>query len=540
MTEDEFQKIPIEFLNGAVLIDDDLYWEKSEEEATEELVVPDEFSDGDVAGTGGQEASRALSSMINAEQVVDGFSNLGLICSTYRWSPGHNTFPNSTDKADLIILDWKLDDTEDAGDTAVAFLNCRLEKDLAGQRRLRYVVIYTDKPMAGVLEKLYNDITIPNDITLSIDGNSVDIRETNGPPLWRILYQSKNETAERDLAKDILIDFASFLGGMLPRMVMAGVAEIRSRTFEHLYRFNKALDKVVASHLLAKRSSELEFAASSESFSEFVIGLIVNDFSDALYGSPMLNEASSSGAVTHHLSATSGDKMRLNSVKADATQYQLHTLLSEQDYEKFYEVAKALFVLNSAKAKKFREGKTPIEFADSGHQEYARLTVIHLMNNYPRLWKSQAQLKSGTVVKLEGAGDQAAKYMVCVQPICDAVRLAVGEGSFTKFPFLELEQVGPEKHFSLVVQDGDNYVYLSTKHKLSEIVMASFAADQNSRDVRTAGEENERTFVDKYDARYRWISELKEIYAMEIQNVMSTQGGRVGSNKFEWFRSKSS
>lgn len=541
MTEEELLRVPREFLNAAVLIDDELYWDKPTEDEAAELVEPGEFEFGDAARLEAVDPSKALSSRIDAEQVVDGFSDLGLVCATYRWTEKHSTFPNSSDKADLIILDWKLDDKEDVGTTAVGFLNKRLAQDLAGKRRLRYVVVYTDKPMAGVIQKLVDDLTIPQGITLATNDNCVEIREETGPSLWRILYQSKKTTVEADLAKAVLTDFAKFMDGLLPRAVMSGVAELRNRTFEHLYRFNKTLDPAVASHLLAKRSSELEFSTASDAFSEFVIGLIVNDFSDALYGSELLGQTSSAEAVNHHMAPSGGTNLKLNQLEVHANLDQLRSLISDQEYASFFSTAETVFNLTSEKARKnFKSGRVPMEFAGVDTLQYATLSQIDLMNNYPRTSSEQFQLKSGVIVRAENGAGEGHKYLVCIQPICDSVRLNVDEGVSSRFPFIELQIVEPTKKFTFVVKVGDEYVFLLTKHKISEVLMASFAASIETRDVRSVGEGSERAFVDIDGTSYLWVSELKEIYAIELQNTLSSQISRIGSNKFEWFRTKSS
>lgn len=546
MTEEELLRVPCEFLNAAVLIDDELYWgapteDSANEQDDEKVNEPDEYDFGDTDSISEEAPSKALSSPIDAEQVVDGFSDLGLVCATYRWSEKHSRFPNSSDKADLIILDWKLDNKEAVGTTAVEFLNRRLAQDLAGRRRLRYIVIYTDKPMAGVIEKLSDDLNVPESLTLAAEDNCIEIKEINGPSLWRILYQSKTITAEADLAKAVLKDFSKFLDGLLPRAVMSGVAEIRNRTFEHLYRFNKTLDPVIASHLLAKRSSELEFSAASDTFSEYVIGLIVNDFSDALYGSELLNHTSSALEVDHHMTSTAETTMRWNQLEVKATPDEISTLISEQDYSKFLSTAETVFGLTSEKKKEaFKSGRSPMEFSIVDNDQYAKLSEIDLMNNYPREISQQLQLKSGVIVRFKDATHDEWRYLICIQPLCDAVRLDTSKGASSRFAFIEFQVVQPTKKFTFVVKVGDEYVYLLTKHKMSEVVMASFSASSGTRDIRTVGEARERAFLDIDKTKYMWLAELKEIYAIELQNLLSSQTSRIGNNKFEWLRTKSS
>lgn len=534
MTEDSILNVPREFLSAAVLIDDELYWDQSKDDHAAEIVEPDEFDTAEADS----EPSQAVSSKIDAEQVVDGFSELGLVCATYKWAPGHSTFPNSSEKADLIILDWKLDDQEEIGTTAVSFLNGRLSRDLSGTRRLRYVVIYTDKPKAGVIDKLQNELDVPDNVQIVTDDDSVEIKEDGGPSLWRILYQSKKSVEEKKLAKAILRDFAGFLDGLLPRAVMSGVAELRNRTFEHLYRFNRTVDPAVASHLLAKRSSELEFPAASDAFSEYVIGLIVNDFSDALYGSDLLRKTASSSEVKGRMSTSEGARLRLDGNEKDVSLAQLDALLHGQSFEAFLTTAGTVFGLNAKGKKKLTEGKSSIEFAEVDTLQNSALSNIDQMSRYPRQLAGQFQLKSGVIVKVDGENDNPDRILVCVQPVCDAVRLATDDDVSTRFPFIELEVVPATRKFTFVVKMADEYVYLLTRHKVSELTMASFFASKDSGDVRTRGEGNERHFVDADGVKYQWVSELKEIYAIELQNQLSHQASRIGSDKFEWLRVK--
>ncbi len=539
MTEDDLLGVPREFLNAAVLIDDELFWGQPVEQAADELTEPSEFEIGSASDLAAK-PSQSSESKIDAEKVVDGFSDLGLVCATYRWSEDHSTFPNSSDKADLIILDWKLDDTEAVGTTAVKFLNDRLKQDLEGKRRLRYIVIYTDKPMAGVIGKLSNELSVPAGISLVPNDDSVEIREDNGPSLWRILYQSKTVTEESALAKAVLLDFANFLNGLLPRAVMAGVAELRNRTFEHLYRFNKSVDPAVASHLLAKRSSKLEFPAAQDAFAEFVVGLIVNDFSDALHGSNMLRETASAQAVADHLLSDDGVKLRHNKLEVDATSEQFKVLVSEPNHSDFLNTAQDVFNLTPEKAEKtFSDGRNPMEFASVDDAQYAALSSIDLMSNYPRAVSDQYQLKSGVIVQVENGQDGSSGYLICVQPICDSVRLSADPANPNRFPFVELVEVEPTKKFSFVVKVGGRFVYLMTRYKVSELQMASFVASGTTGDVRTVVDGTNRSFVDVAGKPYRWISELKELYSIDLQNKLSSQANRIGNNKFEWLRARS-
>ena len=192
---------------------------------------------------------------------------------------------------------------------------------------------------------------------------------------------------------------------------------------DHFRGGRPRLDHAAASHLLAKRSSELEFPASADSFSEFIVSLIVRDFSDALHGSPMVASASSLGAVERCVASSDGQKLKLDSdgeKKADSKK--LKTIISDESYEKVIDAIKQLFGLNGSKVNRVKQGKNPVQIATVTSAQYAEMTTIDLLNNYPRKWNGRYQLRSGTIVRERDEGGSE-NYYVCVQPLCDGVGL---------------------------------------------------------------------------------------------------------------------
>ncbi|QFT59179.1 hypothetical protein FIU94_10110 [Sulfitobacter sp. THAF37] len=552
MTKFDFLDIPKEFLGAAVFIDDALIWPKNKvdtADAGEGLVAPD--SDGFDVGLEETEqpAAEAKIPEVNAEAVVDGFSELGLICSTYQWRAEHKQPPKSIDKADLIIIDWKLDETER---TALDILAQRLKEDLDGRKRLRYVAIYTDRGTDSVLDAIVEEFGGIDGITASKIEDSVDVKVIAGPSVWRIKHFKKNDVKEEALAEAVVKDFAEFQDGILPRTVMATVAEVRNRTYEHLFRFNRGLDKAISTHLLDKRSSTLEFPTSRESFAEYTTTLVLDDLAAALHSSKLVASVTDKEDLTRCLTLTSPKSIKISD-KNDNSAYSfsgedLETVFFGQDYEVFKELVKSKLSMNNSDTRGFQEGKKPLMLLDIDPNSFTQISILDQINSYPKNIDGHFLLRSGTILKrkvqgqdqdVAGEGNQAAEggeYFLCLQPVCDAVRLV----ERTAFPLLKLKLVEQTKKFRFPIMEGTEFKHLTSTFKLSDIVMADFEPNGDTHDVRSVRVGSCEEFTAFDGSKFIWLAELKEHYAAEAQSALAAQGGRIGNNKFEWLRRKAS
>ncbi|MDA5555803.1 response regulator receiver domain [Shimia sp. MMG029] len=540
MTKFDFVDIPREFLGAAVLIDDDLDWSEATEPSSSEtvdLIEPDDFSGS--AETEEQSSGKTDTS-VNAEAVVDGFSELGLVCSTYRWRENHEKVPKSTEKADLIVIDWKLKPGNEK--IALGILTERLKQDLSERNRLRYIAIYTsessEKVLNAVVEGFNNDVSA---ITAARKGDAVHVFLDSGATIWRVGHFSKKIQGGM-LATHILNDFADFQDGVLPRTVMAAVAEIKRSAYEHLFRFGKSLDPALATHLLDKRISELEFPTSRDSFAEFATSLVLADISAALHSSNLVASATGKTDLTRCLGLENPKSMgvlrdQLEDPK-EFDQEQLETVFFSEDYDKFATVIEQGLKLNAKKKKSFREGKAPIALSTVQEDDLTALAYLDQINSYPKKSNGSYALKSGTILKRVPDTEAEPEFFLCLQPLCDSVRLS----GPTSFPLLKLLSVSAKQKFSFPIKEEKGYRYLTSKFKLSDVNMATFEPNAESRDVRssTSGPDATQVFTCYDNNEFVWIGELKPHYAAEAQGALATQGGRIGNDKFEWLRRKAS
>ncbi|PZP17456.1 MAG: hypothetical protein DI613_23650 [Kocuria rhizophila] len=151
-----------------------------------------------------------------------------------------------------------------------------------------------------------------------------------------------------------------------------------------------------------------------------------------------------------------------------------------------------------------------------------------------RYAKPSPVLQLGTIVEQDGL------YAVCVQPLCDSVRI---DGS-RMFPLLPLEIVseGDRIQSDLTVRDSNNpggYVRLRLVPKPSRILMRDFKSGPSGA-VQVRRYRNVERFSEvKVKGRgksWRWVGDLKADHAQRMVERLSSEFSRVGLEEAESLR----
>jgi hypothetical protein len=142
-------------------------------------------------------------------------------------------------------------------------------------------------------------------------------------------------------------------------------------------------------------------------------------------------------------------------------------------------------------------------------------------------------LTLGSIIA-EDVENSPSRYWLCVQPVCDSVRLK----DKRNFPFLKMTKAPTEAAFNYVVKDRVTWVELNLQLRPHESRMISFKPRSGEREIRAAKESSEWFFqaVDSERKKYRWIAELKTEHSQRVANDYSNQMSRVGLMESEWLR----
>lgn len=522
------------FLHSAVLIDDQIewsYWGQSGETFDEfEIEEPEEFELAEENQT--PEDSAPLKSKLHAKPIIKSFSSHGIVCSPYTWGAEDDEFPNSSEKADLLILDWKLEEgAEEKGTYAKGFIKNRLEKDIKNKERLRFISIYTSEKQDDVLTPLKLALVEIPGAEVTGENNYLDIASNLGHKICRINVISKGAVLEDQLADKLIEDFLAFAGGFLPNILLSSVAEIRNKTYEYLAQYHSGLDHAVISHYTALKSQEETFDTAEMQFRQYVSNIVASSIQSSLSFSEYVKNASSKTAIIKYLEAQNALKLCSEDNECD-DKSKIITILRSTNYEGLKKKVEKVLSLKSKKMRHFSDGKSPLFFKNPEYEAHLELSVLDLLKRTYRQNENSPVLKLGTILKHKDMN----VFYLCVQPLCDGVRLDSKKTSGHSFPFLKLEPVEQGKFHFIAPYDGENLKF-KCEVKPRNIYSFRFVAQEKTRDVRGSkrGKANYPYFHSTTDS-FKWLGELKDVYAQETLNRLAHQGSRVGTDKFEWLR----
>ena len=534
------------FLHAAVLIDDEISWSEPQGSEAKEIEEDTEEDTDEYGAVVDEEVGAAtpVESIIYADRIIETFSQMGIVCAPFTWkSDAVLTFPNSTDKADLLILDWKLEkDGAEKGSTACKLLKDRLVEDLKGTEKLRFITFYSSEDKGEILTKLSEVLSGVDGVSIERADNFLDVKSTQNSQnkeLWRITYINKS-LDETSLGNKLVSAYTEFVTGLLPTTVLAAITDIRNKAPEYLATFHKSLDLSIISHYSALKSQPSMFDTAEIQYREYIINLILSRISADLHHAETLKTVASRSTILEYLGHV--ESMTLACPTATemllSEKEQIIQLLSIEDSGEFIEKGIELFSIPNKKKRAWQEGRRPLSFYKDESlcdESMKDLSILDLFKRTRKEDKKQHVLKLGSVVGIAHQQDDTSFY-VCIQPLCDSLRLFPDDNPH-KFPFLKLQCVGADKNYNIVFRYGDDYKHCKVECKPKNIEMYSFDSSADSNEVRFDTNFQLDT-IHPAGLICEWIGELEAVYAQEIVNQLAAQGSRVGNDKFEWLRLK--
>jgi hypothetical protein len=545
---DRNRRVAANFLQSAIVFDDAPFFQEVEtEEVSNEAAAP---AAGDVLlePSGSDKPHELIPPPnqpepdhevgVDAKRLGDAFGREGLICGFLKPTLGEaqaigDLVAKAARRADIVILDWSID--RDQGDATLGVIDQILAADdEEGEERLRLIAIYTSRPETdAILNRVREcvDRHLPRHAVVQ-EGFTV----TKGP-LCITLYAkdtahvlgtpaAARACGEDELPARLVADFANMAAGLVPLVALAGLAAVRSETHRILSVLSGALDPAyVAQRVLISDPHE-----AAEQLVALVTGELRSVMEDKRVGDEAGDEAildwlrwqTQAGKVLglsagndevndlaalleHGLSAPAADEAQ--EITAMRNHANLKTLLKRK---KEVETATRLFAVTDAAA-------------DEANDRFAMQVSLRTQySNPPRV------LQLGTLVR-----DLGGNYYLCVQPICDSVRI----GAEREFPFLPaVESADP---FDLVVRDpAGARRTLMFQRKPFMLKKILFPASPGVGCVQAAEIDGAFRFTDAADNAYVWIARLDEGYAQRVVHGLGAALSRIGVNEFEWLRSK--
>ena len=461
------------FLQTVVVLDDAAYMGQNctpgpLREPSEELPMAEETQNGERVDGSNDRERRTL----DAEALVNGFAAEGLVCAVLTAASedgGVGATVKASRRADIVILDWHLGDQ---GERALEILSHLAGPEVAKANRLPMVVVYSASPIiARVRERVA--LALPGFEAVDRPGGILALRSTR----TMILFIRKGPTSashgsisEPDVPMRLITEFAAANNGILRSLALGGVAAIRDETHRVVGRFHRGLDGPFLTHrVLLGRPEDADDYATDLLGSEFMSVLRTSQVGrkyagmDAIQG--VLNELDAegqkfvlrlgSGSGTTETSLSVDKVMRLMESGLDGLKEVVGVQVGKKTKKTMHEMFYRLLTTDST------DGV-------AAHREFARVST-HMREPGTIGCNESVALGLGSIVR------HGKEYLLCVQPLCDAMRLR----DDTQFVFSAL--VNESNVLDVVVREIDGQdVGLAFDPSSAAIRVDEFAPDKTS------------------------------------------------------------
>lgn len=527
-----------DFLQTVVLVDDEAFRRAGSE-------VADSSDEGWDVGSGQTPHAPALrladpaptppADYLDAQATTEAFGNRGLACAVL--SPQtleeneevRNPLVKTARRADLVVFDWNLNG--DVGKTTLRLIRAVLKDDSDGdERRLRVIALYTGDPdLADIVDQTRGIVTaVLPDYAVENDPKGLP-QFTCGPV--RVTVLAKEYLTSVDplyLPQKVPIDelparlrdeFCILCTGLVAGATVAALSGIRAEA----HRLLTALGPELDSAYLGQRASQnfpVDAERQLESLLTSEIGAIVAD-----------REVGSHAGLTRIKQwLTAQDGLAGGGLNQEVSAAQRLDFLEVGLGDDRLDAQVAKTKLSKTKLRGIRKSATDMFVTSSEDAVHANRAFSERMVIRTRYSKPEPVLRLGVVVQ------RANEFAMCVQPLCDSVRL---KGA-TPFPFLRLERrpledMSPGTFLLRDKNDDSAWIALKLDERPGNLMVITFPP--NAREVvgsrKLAGASH---FVASSRKRYRWVAELKVEQAQRAVENLARQFSRVGLAETEFLR----
>ncbi|ARE41332.1 hypothetical protein RGUI_3191 [Rhodovulum sp. P5] len=532
-----------EFIQTAVFVDDRIYERQDNTTGDTKSVVAPKTRKKAIKSVEAedpiQEAEIGESdSLPDARDIVTSFAKKQIVCSLYqpkktaKYSPESDIFPLCK-AADVVILDWDLfgDGGERASELAEGLVT-QAVKDVPEQ--LRLILIYTQEAnLFDIANRLYEKITgsigdslvpRPEDGGLAFHTENSRVVVLGKPGRTRTQEQEAFVVDESDLADAAISEFAKLASGLLHAASLLGLSEIRKNSRKILSKFHHDLDAGFLTHL--------SLSLPEEDASSHVIPLLVSEIES------VLEDALARPLVPKGLLADWCNNVWIpgehlgNIFKKDGVDYRkVAKLLCTEGFKAARAEEDATPNPDAEKKKNKNTRKAAQIFLPSADSS-ANQRFSHLMSSRTFYGNKDKTLKLGSVVHQKDDDT----YLLCIQPVCDSVRLK----SDRVFVFVQMEKGGEgdgDDASHIVILSDDSVRELVYKPKSYLCFTTTFSPDLATQEVVAKPDDQGALFFENTDGkRFYWADQLRASHAQRAVERFASDLSRVGLTEAEWLR----
>jgi hypothetical protein len=465
------------------------------------------------------------SSVVHVKPLADRFADLRLTCGVLKPSPNEpptdvtQRIVRAASGVDIVVLDWMLDPaTEFTAEQAV--------KDVVAQDEYgrRLIAIYTtQRDLEGIAQSLEEAITratrIDDELALQAGGTRILIFHKGGPQLDEKWMAYKRD--ESELPETLVRAFAKLSSGLVPAVALNSLAATRENAHRLLERLDQGLDLGYLGHLLR--------LAYREEGEQHLLDAISGELRAVIEDDTATRATASAGFdawLAHH-----NEQLH---VPAEA----LARLGEAMTDKKLLKAWAKKEIAGTFSEENVTELLVPVDEAVEARRSDARFA--HLMAMRQPYARPEPELHLGTIVRER---DLPSNYWVCIQPVCDSVRLdADPPTAFLMLPLEPVDHAAKGVKAAFVVRsDGGEWIHLWPWDRSSDIELMRMRPNHNGA-VRFLASETDgtlsgpKTVTTEEDITLIWIAQLKTAHALRVVHQYGTQLSRVGLDESEWIR----
>lgn len=455
---------------------------------------------------------------LDARALTEAFADRGILCSVII----PHTAPDAIDtqistlakSADITILDWKLGEITPRDSIAKI-----IEEDNAAGGKLRLIIIFSDADPASVMTDLAS-VVHGHGFVLDEGG-----REFSGPHA-RIVFFSKPGAAVslgpvvtyEKLPEEVIKEFTKLTSGLLPAAALTAITEIREHTHHLIATFSSTLDGAFLTHrCLIPDPNDSE---------QFLLDLLEGEIGSILHKSNVREAVNSDRCCAW---VTGND-----SISSDERKIVLNAL---QNYRRNNKTKGFQKLFCSEKEKEVAEKVLELFYkTNPSNLSVAKreLSVLATLDACGRQAKAP-RLQLGAIVK----DHSQSKYLLCIQPLCDSLRIKHDEAR--EFPFLVLENYdfrSDQSSLELCIPHRNETLWLTVKTLPKNLITYPFNGKSATEGFVEACSEGGSYFFKNSDSsiKLEWLAALKIGKAQRIASQLAARIHTLGIDEFEWLR----
>ena len=501
-----------DYFRTALLIDDRV---EPDYRALEEL-------DTDRAGVHNGEPESSLvmppeedETPVRPSSLVSAFLKEDVVCSVVEPSAESSDIVGMAQRgariADLLILDWLM------FGNASATVDAIREITEQNQSRLRVIVVFTGAHSLGdVVARLVEEAGFEesHDFVLRRGNTVVLVFGKPGPPLTGG-EDRRQPSTYRDLPGMIRDDLEMVFKGLMPEFAFRGINTLRESTPRILATFNSDLDGAAMVH----RALLPEPADAGPQF----VKLLASDFEQAMHDE-RVGEVWDQESVRIHVEHTplggSPDQLagRLRSKQSIPGDLKDHDDL-RLSREAIVNGLSKIGMTDREVSRAVGDLTDAVGDAQASNESLAELMGSSSLGATP------PRLELGVVLQDEEEG-----YWLCIQPLCDSVRL----DSSRAFPMLPLA-LEPQEPAAMIRSPAGDAIPVGFDSSPHRLAVPEFAPT-HKRAVIAKGDPSNWRFISDDGAEYRAITRLRPEVAAQAVHGLASAASRTGADVSEWLR----